>query len=230
MPNPQTNKVHVLVVEDQPALQEAIVTYLNLSGFIADGVGSLAGAESWMQTHRFDILVLDLGLDDGDGLALLGQFNLQDKGLIITTARSEASDRLIGFQAGADSYLIKPVILEELVVIIHNLSRRLNVNAINSWFLDTASWSLESPDHISVKLTQLEMAFMACLANSPSELVLKDNLIIALGQDPSEYDPRRMEILVRRLRTKIKNNLGFDAPIETVHGQGYVFTGVISKR
>lgn len=230
MPNPQTNKVHVLVVEDQPALQEAIVTYLNLSGFIADGVGSLAGAESWMQTHRFDILVLDLGLDDGDGLALLGQFNLQDKGLIITTARSEASDRLMGFQAGADSYLIKPVILEELVVIIHNLSRRLNVNAINSWFLDTASWSLESPDHISVKLTQLEMAFMACLANSPSELVLKDNLIIALGQDPSEYDPRRMEILVRRLRTKIKNNLGFDAPIETVHGQGYVFTGVISKR
>jgi DNA-binding response OmpR family regulator len=226
----QVNLVHVLVVEDEPALQEAIVTYLNLSGFIADGVGSLAGAKGWMQTHQFHILVLDLGLDDGNGLMLLEQFNLQDKGLIITSARSESSDRLIGLQAGADVYLIKPVILEELVANIRNLSRRLNVNSINSWILDVSSWLLESPNHISVKLTQLEMAFIACLANSPSELVLKDNLIIALGQEPAEYDPRRMEILVRRLRAKIKNHLGCDAPIETVHGQGYVFTGLINIR
>lgn len=230
MPNQPVNPVHVLVVEDEPTLQEAMVTYLNLSGFIADGVGSLAGAESWMQTHRFDILVLDLGLDDGNGLSLLGQFNLQDKGLIITTARSEPSDRLIGLQAGADVYLVKPVLLEELAANIHNLSRRLNITPTKSWVLDTSSWLLESPDNIAVKLTKLEMAFLTCLVNSPSEVVLKDSLIVGLGQDLSEYDPRRMEILVRRLRTKIKNNLHYDPPIETVHGQGYVFTGVISKR
>ena len=64
----QANLAHILVVEDEPALQEAMVSYLNLSGFIADGVGSVAGAKSWMQTHRIDILVLDLGLADGDGL------------------------------------------------------------------------------------------------------------------------------------------------------------------
>jgi len=224
------NAVHILVVEDEPALQEAMVTYLNLSGFIADGVGSLAGAEGWMQTHRFDIVILDLGLDDGDGLSLLSQFNLQDKGLIITTARSELFDRLIGLKAGADIYLVKPVVLEELVANIHNLSRRLNITPAKLWVLDTSSWLLESPDNLSVKLTQLEMAFLACLVRSPSEVVLKDSLIVALGQDPSEYDPRRMEVLVRRLRTKIKNNLYCDAPIETVHGQGYVFTGAISKR
>ena len=224
------NAVHILVVEDEPALQEAMVTYLNLSGFIADGVGSLAGAEGWMQTHRFDIVILDLGLDDGDGLSLLSQFNLQDKGLIIMTARSELFDRLIGLKAGADIYLVKPVVLEELVANIHNLSRRLNITPAKLWVLDTSSWLLESPDNLSVKLTQLEMAFLACLVRSPSEVVLKDSLIVALGQDPSEYDPRRMEVLVRRLRTKIKNNLYCDAPIETVHGQGYVFTGAISKR
>ena len=76
----------------------------------------------------------------------------------------------------------------------------------------------------------LEMAFLSCLATSPTELVLKDNLVIALGEDPAEYDPRRMEILVRRLRTKVKNSLDCDVPIETVHGRGYVFAGLINKK
>jgi DNA-binding response OmpR family regulator len=226
----QANPVRILVVEDEPALQEAMVTYLNLSGFIADGIGSLAGAKSWMQTHRFDILVLDLGLDDGDGLELLPQFQLQNKGLIITTARSEPSDRLIGLKAGADVYLVKPVLLEELVANIDNLSRRLNTDANKSWLLDTSAWLLESPDNRSVKLTLLEMNFLGCLAASPAEVVLKENLIIAMGQKPDDYDPRRMEILVRRLRTKIRNNLECEAPIETVHGRGYVFTGEIAKK
>jgi DNA-binding response OmpR family regulator len=225
-----SNPAHILVVEDEPVLQEAIVSYLNLSGFIADGVASLAGAKSWMLTHRFDILLLDLGLDDGDGLSLLDDFNLQNKGLIITSARSEASDRLIGLKAGADLYLVKPVLLEELAVNIHNLSRRLNISATKPWVLDTSTWLLESPDNKSVKLTMLEMGFLTCLADTPSVVVSKDSLIIALGQQPSDYDPRRMEILVRRLRTKIKNSLHCEAPIETVHGQGFVFTGIISKR
>jgi DNA-binding response OmpR family regulator len=173
---------------------------------------------------------LDLGLDDGDGLSLLDDFNLQNKGLIITSARSEASDRLIGLKAGADLYLVKPVLLEELAVNIHNLSRRLNISATKPWVLDTSTWLLESPDNKSVKLTMLEMGFLTCLADTPSTVVSKDSLIIALGQLPSDYDPRRMEILVRRLRTKIKNSLDCEAPIETVHGQGFVFTGIISKR
>ncbi len=226
----QTNPIHILVVEDEPALQEAMVSYLNLSGFIADGVGSLAGARNWMQTHRSDILVLDLGLADGDGLSLLNEFKLEEKGLIITTARSEASDRLNGLKAGADVYLIKPLLLEELAAIIHNLNRRLNIEPMKSWVLDTSGWLLESPDNIVIKLTMLEMAFLGCLATSPAELVLKDSLIIALGEDPLEYDPRRMEILVRRLRTKIKNSLNCDVPIETVHGRGYVFAGLITKK
>ncbi len=226
----QANLAHILVVEDEPALQEAMVSYLNLSGFIADGVGSVAGAKSWMQTHRIDILVLDLGLADGDGLTLLKEFKLDDKGLIITTARSEPSDRLTGLKAGADAYLIKPLVLEELITIIQNLSRRLNIKPIKSWSLDTSCWLLESPDNETVKLTMLEMAFLGCLAASPTELVLKDSLIMALGEDPLEYDPRRMEILVRRLRTKVKNTLDCDVPIETVHGRGYVFAGLITKK
>lgn len=230
MQNPQTKLVHILVVEDEPALQEAMVRYLNLSGFIADGVGTVAGAKSWMKTHRIDILVLDLGLADGDGLMLLQEFKLEDKGLIITTARSEPSDRLIGLKAGADVYLIKPLILQELTAIILNLSRRLNIKPSKSWSLDTSCWLLESPDNQTVKLTMLEMAFLGCLATSPTELVLKDSLIIALGEDPVEYDPRRMEILVRRLRTKVKNSLACDVPIETVHGRGYVFAGLINKK
>lgn len=63
----------VLVIEDEADLQEALVTYLNIEGFTADGVSSLSAASQWIRTHQFDVLILDLGLSDGDGLQWLVQ-------------------------------------------------------------------------------------------------------------------------------------------------------------
>jgi DNA-binding response OmpR family regulator len=71
--------------------------------------------------------------------------------------------------------LVKPVLLEELAVNIHNLSRRLNISATKPWVLDTSTWLLESPDNKSVKLTMLEMGFLTCLADTPSTVVSKDS-------------------------------------------------------
>lgn len=217
--------IKVLIIEDEPDLQEALIAFLNMEGFVADGVGSLQAAELWMQTHDLDVLLLDLGLPDGDGLSWLkGRFELQHKGVIITTARGSNADRLAGAQAGADVYLVKPIFPEEIASLINNLVRRIRPVATATWKLDPIQWNLISPEGIAIKLTHSEHVILHRLMLSAGKPVRRDALIKELGHDPVYYDSRRLEILIRRLRNKAKVHCSEDMPLETVHGLGYAFT------
>ena len=218
----------VLVIEDEAALLEALVTYLNMEGFTADGVGSLATASQWMRTHQFDILILDLGLPDGDGLKwLIDNESLRDKGVIITTARGESKQRIDGIRAGADVYLVKPIQLEELASLVSNLMRRLQAQVIPRWTLTRTNWTLQSPSGLAIKLTHSESVLLHKMADHPGEAVSRQDLVLSLGHDPDTYDFRRLEILIRRLRNKTKESLGSDLPLETVHKVGYAFAAPI---
>lgn len=220
---------HILVIEDEPDLLAAMVRYLQLEGYVPFAAPSLKAAEHWLTQHDMDIIVLDLGLPDGDGLAWLGSRpGLRDKGVIMTTARGEGSSRVSGVRAGADVYLVKPVQLEELTALIRNLLHRLHRVDQPSWTLDVRSWNLISPEGQAIKLTHSEQILMIELARVPGSSVKREVLVTALGQNPEIYDPRRMEIMVRRLRNKAKETLGYDLPVETAHRQGYAFTAPIS--
>jgi len=222
----------VLLIEDEDPLRQATVAFLNLDGCQAHGVGSLAEAEQWMGAHAFDVLLLDLGLPDGNGLEWLisQKQRLDAKGVIITTARGENIDRIAGARAGCDIYLVKPVALEELSAAIGNLHRRLVIAppSVASWRIDCATWLLYTPAGQSVKLTGSEMAVMSALARQPGVTLPRDDLILELGCKPDSYDPRRMEILVRRLRNKVSDHTDTALPLETVHRQGYVFVSTIT--
>lgn len=223
------NNARVLVVEDESDLREATVAYLQLEGFRAVGVGSLAAAERLLQAQDFGLLVLDLGLPDGDARLWLEQRDdLLDKGIIMTTARGERGERIAGVQAGADCYLVKPVDLDELVGLARNLLRRLRHEVAQAWTLDGVKWILQAPDACPIKLTHSELVILGALARRAGEAVSRDELAAALGHDPLVYDPRRLEILVRRLRGKVGDALGFALPLETVHGQGYAFAAPIT--
>lgn len=224
-------QTRVLVIEDETDLREAMVTYLEMEGLSTDGVGSLREAERHLQRQAVDVLVLDLGLPDGDGLDWLnGQPQRLERGVVVTTARGEVRHRLSGVRAGADIYLVKPVQLEELSSLIFNLARRLRPGPVAAWSLDKTAWQLASPDGRAVKLTLSEHALLAKLAESPGRVVARQELVLSLGHDPSYYDLRRMEILVRRLRNKVRDTLGYPLPVETAHSQGYAFTGAIVLR
>ncbi len=218
----------VLVIEDEVQLLEAIVTYLNMEGFVADGVSSLSTATHWMRTHPFDVLVLDLGLADGDGLDWLNKnTQLRDKGVIITTARGQPQQRVEGIRAGADVYLVKPIALEELTSLVANLLRRKRSGSDPSWTIDRTHWTLQSGTGPAVKLTYSEAVFLQKMAAQAGEVVARQELVLSLGHDPRTYDFRRMEILVRRLRNKVKSELGRELPLETVRKIGYAFTASI---
>ena len=213
----------VLVIEDEPDLLDATVTFLNLEGLVADGVGSLSAANSWVRTHSFDMLVLDLGLPDGDGLQWLAKHPAwRDKGVVITTARGQEHERVEGARKGADIYLVKPVALEELSSLLHNLWRRLRGQVENRWLLHPLGWQLQSPMGQAVRLTHSELMVLQRLALQPGLAVPRQELVLALGQNPMVYDYRRMEVLIRRLRNKVRERVGVELPLETVHRLGYV--------
>ena len=223
------SKARILVVEDETDLREAMVEFFNMDGYAADGVRGLRAAEHWMLTHGFDVLLLDLGLPDGDGLHWLqSRTDLLDKIVLISTARSTGSDRVAGVRAGAHAYLVKPVALEEMSALVANLLRKAGKAQSPVWHLNATAWTLTAPTGQVVKLTHIEMSLLSCLAGVPGTAVQRDRLVECLGQSPDLYDPRRMEIIFRRLRSKVKTATAAERPVETVRSVGYAFAGYIA--
>ena len=220
----------VLVVEDEAPLREAMVTFLAMDGLITEGVGTLHAAKLWRESNTMDVLILDLGLPDGDALEWLKQHPVEQVGLVICSARGHPQERIAGMLSGADAYLVKPVQLEELSLLVHKLLKRLKTPVKGTWTLDKVNWTLIDPSGRSLKLTHSEAQIIQKLAQSPGEAVSKDEIAIALGHQPATYDMRRMEILVRRLRNKAKDSLGTELPLETAHRLGYAFTAPVQMR
>jgi DNA-binding response OmpR family regulator len=134
-----------------------------------------------------------------------------------------------GLRLGADYYLTKPVNLVELTATIDSLFSRMNRFSDNSskisslWLLEPALRQLVAPDGQSVRLTASELGFLSAVMQQAGKLVTRPAIIEAMGENPADYDLCRMDTLVRRLRLKIKERLA-PLPLETVHGQGYIFT------
>lgn len=220
----------VLVVEDEAPLREAMVTLLRMDGLDAEGVGTLEAATIWRAEHAMDVLILDLGLPDGDALTWLESNPVEQSGLVICSARGHPHERVAGMQSGADAYLVKPVQIQELSLLVQKLLKRVRAPADPPWTLDKIHWTLAAPSGRSLKLTHSEALVIQMLAQSPGAAVPKNDIVIALGHQPATYDMRRMEILIRRLRNKAKEHLGVELPLETAHRLGYAFTAPVQAR
>lgn len=217
--------IKVLVIEDEADLREALASYLRLDGFTTDAADSLQEAQALLNARHYDVVLLDLGLPDGDGLEWLQQHSdLMRTGLIITSARGTKAQRISGIRCGADAYFVKPVDLEELSLHVINLARRVNPHKSRGWELHQVDWRLISSTGTTVKLTRSEVHFLKPLMQNPGNPIGRDVLIAQLGHDQTYYDTRRMEIMVRRLRKKIESQCGEPLPVETVYGRGFAFT------
>lgn len=224
-----SQKIRILVVEDEADLRGAVVSYLKLNEFAAEGVGSVQAMDNWLETKDCDLIVLDLGLPDGDGITLAGRLRRRNRGVIICTARGTPAERVRGLIQGADHYLVKPVDLVELVAVARNLAGRILADApATAWRLDTRRWTLTAPDRPPVSLTRSEVVLLSALAEQVGTAVARDALIVRMGHNPQTYDVRRMEILVRRLRRKVEETAAEPLPLQTVHALGYAFTAPVT--
>ncbi|XGA80956.1 response regulator transcription factor [Halomonas sp. CH40] len=216
--------INVLVVEDEQDLREAIADYLSLDGMQVISAATLEQAEHHMAHFSVDILVLDLGLGEDDGLVWIQQRRdiLSQCGLIMATARGQQEDRILGVQAGADVYLTKPFVLEELSVLIRNLYQTLSADSASPcWILLYILSCLNAPNGKHVKLNFSEKRVLEMLEQYAPDVCPRDNLIEALGEDVDTFDPKRLEVMCRRLKQRVKKHTEYELPIETVHAQGY---------
>lgn len=221
---------HVAVVEDDDVLRDTLLAPgLRDFGFRVTAVGTERELVHVLDTDRPDIVVLDVGLPDGDGFSIAERLYRHSRvGIVIVSGRHTQADRVKGLTHGADAYLSKPVVMHELAVTLRNLMRRLRPPPlapadVATWRLDNQAWCLVAPNEVSVALKSHERVILRTLLQVPGEPVSRDVLIAALGGDEL-FDPHRIEVLVYRLRSKVASRSGMVLPLTAVRGSGYVFT------
>lgn len=224
----------ILIVEDEPRLRQDLIDFLSLSGFSAQGVSTAAEMRQVLLTNRPSVIVLDVGLPDGNGFDLAVEVRKsQQCGIIMLTAFGDSDDRIRGFDSGADIYLLKDSTLREVEAAIRSLLRRTSSfpyaieDNVDSWALNGANWTLTAPNRQVLKLTATEFAFLRALCSSNKEVVQREGLAEVLAGQRSSFDKRHLDTMVSRLRRKIENQSNLPAPIMVVYGVGYTFSAPV---
>jgi two-component system OmpR family response regulator len=214
----------ILLVEDDRDLREMVRRALEREGFAVAGSATGAAALGAVEHERPDVLVLDIGLPDSDGrdVCLAMRARGVNAPVLFLTAHDSVSDRLSGFSAGGDDYLVKPFDVQELVMRLRALLRRTggeDALVAGSLSLDPASFTATSGD-VTVTLTPTEFRLLAALAGRPSGALRRRELREAAWPVGGIVHDNTLDAHVARLRRKLRALR--DAPqIRTVHRVGY---------
>lgn len=214
--------MRLLVVEDDPDLNRQLVAALEEAGYVVDSASDGEEGHFLGDTEPYDAVVLDLGLPEMDGVTVLEKWRRDGRTMpvLILTARDRWSDKVAGFDAGADDYVAKPFYMEEVLARLRALLRRATGHATSelecgSVRVDTKS-SRVTVNGRAIKLTSLEYRLLAYLMHHQGRVISRTELVEHLYDQDFDRDSNTIEVFVGRLRRK----LGKDV-IETVRGLGY---------
>jgi two-component system, OmpR family, response regulator len=217
--------MRLLVVEDDPDLNRQISAALEEAGYAVDRAHDGEEGHFLGDTEPYDAIVLDIGLPKMDGISVLEQWRREGKTtpVLILTARDRWSDKVQGFDAGADDYVAKPFHMEEILARIRALLRRASGHASSELLcgavrLDTRSGRV-TVDGAAIKLTSHEYRLLSYLMHHQGRVVSRTELVEHLYDQDFDRDSNTIEVFVGRLRKK----LGSDV-IQTVRGLGYLLS------
>lgn len=224
----------VIMVEDDHELREMLAEYLTRVGFEVVAVDTGLKFYHALAEQRFQVAVIDLGLPDMNGLQLADYIHQNTTmRCIILTARDAVDDRVAGYDAGADLYMVKPVDCRELAAAISRKIKRATAdqpvresNQEDCWRLNRLHATLVSPSNAIIPLTTKEIAFLQILAAAGGQTIPRDTILATMGYVLDEFSQNALESLIRRLRRKIEQTAGH-APIQTRHGIGYLFSAPV---
>ena len=219
----------LLVVEDEALLRHHLSTRLGEHGHVVDAVANAEEALYKVAEYNHDLAIVDLGLPGMGGLDLIRQLRAQGKSfpILVLTARGNWQDKVEGLAAGADDYVVKPFQFEELEARLNALLRRSSgfiqpTIEAGPLLLDLNRKQAQM-DGEALQLTAYEYRLLEYLMRHHQQVVAKERLMEQLYPGDEERDPNVIEVLIGRLRRKLEGSSGFK-PIETVRGQGYLFT------
>ncbi|WP_445003260.1 response regulator transcription factor [Halomonas mongoliensis] len=219
----------ILIADGDITDAESLCRGLEAEGAALQPVSNDAELAEQLATAPPDVVLLDPDFAEGQGLDLYREHCSEPRpGLVVCTRDRSADMRVACAEAGADHLVYKPLVPEELPLLIGNLLYRLRGESpADQWSLDRLRWVLMAPDSAPISLTYREMVILDALSGSPGRVTPRESLVEVLGFDPADYDPRRLEILIRRLRSKVASHTSQSLPLTTVHGIGYAFTAPI---
>jgi DNA-binding response OmpR family regulator len=237
----------ICVVEDNQAIRETVKAYLELAGYEVREFGACAGVVESLDFKKPELFILDVMLPDCGGFALAKRIRQSDPdaAFLFLTARESESDRVTGFELGAEDYVVKPFSPKELVLRVQAVLRRLGAgraasagaagaraSAASSWSLGESVLSINEASHEALvdgralPLTPVEWRILEYLARNAGILVDRDRILgecLDYAHDGSE---RTVITHLKNLRAK----LGEGGWIETVRGFGYKFAGKAAPR
>ncbi len=223
--------IKILVVEDDPNLGQILQEYLHLKGYetklAVDGEEGLREYE----TGKYDFCILDIMMPKKDGFTLAREIRQQDKSIpiIFLTAKSMKEDTIAGLKVGADDYLTKPFSMEELLLRIKAIMRRIHDNAEKKQFepqryeMGNCTFNY---DHLmlktpmrELKLTAKEGDLLRIFCKNLNHTVERSHFLKAVWKDDSYFNARSMDVYIAKLRKYLKDDDSLQ--ILTVHGQGF---------
>ncbi len=232
----------VLAVDDDPAVLEVVKDCLDSGGYnvITCPNGELALDQ--LKNNQVDLIVVDLGLPDMDGLELTRAFKAQSQaGVIILSGRSDTTEKVVGLELGADDYLTKPFEPRELLARTRSVLRRSESLAsvtssdegtsyeFDGWSLNINRREFINPAGDHIDLTSGEFDFLKVFVEHPNRVLSRDQILeIAYTNDSPAYD-RSVDIRIARLRKKIEQDPKAPQWIKTVRNAGYIFTATVSS-
>jgi two-component system OmpR family response regulator len=240
------NNDHVLIVDDDREIRELLASYLEKNGVRASLAANGRQMRTLLERVPVDLIVLDLMLPGEDGLTLCRELRSgkwRTVPVLMLTARSEETDRIIGLEMGADDYLTKPFAVRELLARIRSVLRRARMLPPNlqvteavqflefgDWKLDTTARHLLDAQGTMVALSGAEYRLLRVFLDHPQRVLTRDQLLnLTQGRDADQFD-RSIDLLVSRLRQRLQDDAREPRYIKTLRSEGYVFSATVEIR
>jgi DNA-binding response OmpR family regulator len=218
-------RIKVVVVEDDLAHQEELLIRLRDEGYDALGADCGESLDELAKEGMPDLLIIDLNLPQEDGLSIASRYRhfSPDVLIILLTGRVRPGDKVMGYEAGADLYLTKPLRSRELLAAIKSLTRRLRVKAIqhDHWSLDLQSGVLESPSQQFFSLGEVAVQILEAFAQAPDQKISTVKLLELLGLPSDNAGRRALAVVLTRIRSKLRPSLGSRPLIKSIRLEGY---------
>jgi len=228
--------VSIAIIEDEAILREEMAFQLQHMSFTVETFENGAQFYRRLAVKRFSVVILDIGLAGEDGISIAQHLREHDKSLsiVFVTARSLREDRLEGLATGADHFLVKPIDIDELALILNRLIERdlpvvsssskhqAETLVVGAWHLINSGILLLLPENIRVRLSLNEQQLLGVLLKKPGTVCEHSEFFRAMSLLPEEYNKHRIEVILSRLRDKVRRETGKILPIHVRRGLGYI--------
>ena len=220
----------ILIVDDEPAIRRLVRGALERAGYTVDEASNAAEALTKTPRENCELVLLDLGLPDRDGIELVPLLKAMDRAVIVLTARDATAEKVAALDLGADDYIVKPFDTDELVARVRTGLRHRAPSVSGDGTLTIRAVIIDPQarrvmrDGVEVKLTRKEYAVLAELARHPDRVVTHTHLLRAVWGNAHTDDVEYLRVVMRGLRLKLEDDAATPILLKNEPGVGYRLT------